>query len=402
MASPRLLDLIDRYVEQSCTEEERRELMSLLQAPDSDEEIRRLVDEAYARRLTNPALPEEASASILQSILQVSTPVVNLQKRNWRVPRRWVGIAALFLLFFTGAWFFFSYRRVNQPAHTALSSSVVKNDIVPGHSGAILTLANGATILLDSAQDGSLSPQGNVQVVKRNGQLSYTGSGKSSEVLYNTMTTPRGRQYQVVLADGTRVWLNSASSLHFPTAFTGPTREVQLTGEAYFEVADNAAQPFVVKTQRLDVHVLGTAFNVMAYEDEEAVRTTLVQGAVKVSARNQELQIRPGEQAALAEKDHLAVSSPDLSEVLAWKEGKFRFKKTPIKMIMRQIARWYDVDIVYKGKTPDLLLSGVFPRTEYVSQLLEVLQEAGNIHFTMEGNTITLLSSEKQGGHMDQ
>jgi transmembrane sensor len=388
MISSRLEYLFDRYFDKTCTDQEKAELMFLLQdLPDMD--LQQLVGRAYARRETDPGLPEHSADSILSAVFHAersSAPVFT------PLFFRRLTVAAALLLLSLGAYRWIQQHPKASPA--AGGAIAFKNDLPPGHSGAILTLAGGATVLLDSAHNGAVCKQGSAQVVKQNGQLSYTALNGSHEVLYNTMTTPRGRQYQLVLADGSRVWLNSASSLRFPTAFTGKDRAVELTGEGYFEVADDAAHPFIVKTRNMDIHVMGTGFNVMAYGDEEATAATLVHGSVEIEAGNHAARIIPGQQANIFQGT-LNVSTPDMTEVLAWKEGKFRFRKTGIKAIMRQIARWYDVDIVYKGDIPDVELSGVFPRTEYASQLLEVLEDADKIHFAMEGNTITVMAGAK-------
>ena len=256
---------------------------------------------------------------------------------------------------------------------------------------------NGARIVLDSASNGTIAAQGNAQVVKlANGQLAYQAlAGSRGRAVYNTMVTPRGGGYQLALPDGSRVWLNSASSIRFPTSFSDSERRVEITGEAYFEVSKNDKVPFIVETRGMKVEVLGTEFNLMAYNDEDAIRTTLVTGAVSVHKGTEKNILRPGQQASLANgSDVFRVGQADLEETLAWKEGKFRFSKSDIKVIMRQIARWYDVDIVYKGKLPDIEFSGVFPRKEYISQLLEVLEDAVKVHFDTEGNTITVTAAK--------
>jgi len=386
MISSRLEYLFDRYFDKTCTDQERAELMSLLHDLE-DSDLRQLVGRAYARKEIGPSLPKHRADSILAAILQTEDPAVH--PLFSRPLFRRITVAASVLLLSLGAYLWAIHQRPGGNTPADKGGIALKGDFPPGHNGAILTLANGATVLLDSAHNGAIGKQGSVRVVKQNGQLSYTSLTGTHELLYNTVTTPRGRQYQLLLADGSRVWLNSASSLRFPTGFTGNNREVELTGEGYFEVADNAAHPFIVKTRNMDIHVLGTGFNVMAYADEGATAATLIHGSVEIKTGNQATRIIPGQQASIAQgTERLNLSNPDMTEVLAWKEGKFRFRKTGIKAIMRQIARWYDVDIVYKGDIPDVELSGVFPRTEYVSQLLEVLEDADKIHFTTEGNTI--------------
>lgn len=410
MVSPRLEYLFDRYFAGTCTAEEKEAFINLMKAGVADADLIQLIENAYSQKLTDPALPEDVARSILQAIFQATdkkpiadqpeskrsdTSAASEPRGGKRAPvrlyRRWTAAAVLILLSVSGGYLWVRHVRQTAPNPESKPALAVKYDIAPGHSGAILTLANGETILLDSVREGSLVKQGNGSLIKQHGQLSYSSPNAGQEILFNTMTTPRGRQFVVVLEDGSKVWLNSASTLRYPTAFKGHRREVELTGEAYFEVQANDSMPFIVRTGRLDVQVLGTGFDVMAYEDEGTIRTTLIRGSVKVKAGSQEAMIRPGEQASLQQgQAAIRISTPDMSEVLAWKEDKFRFSKTDIRVIMRQIARWYDVDVVYNGDIPDVELSGVFPRTEYVAQLLEVLEDAGNIHFTLDKGKITV------------
>jgi transmembrane sensor len=398
MISSRLEYLFDRYFDKTCTDQEKAELMFLLQdLPDMD--LQQLIQRAYTRQTTAPPLPAHSARTILASILERNDKrVIDLQDRPRPLPflRRLAGVAAaVLLLCLAGSYLWVHHHSPGSFFRAADGPAAFKSSMPPGHSGAILTLAGGTTVLLDSAHNGALTTQGNVQVINRNGQLVYNTLTGSHEILYNIITTPRGRQYQLMLADGSKVWLNSASSLRYPAGFTGNSRQVELTGEGYFEVADDAAHPFIVKTKNMDVHVLGTGFNVMAYDDEDAVRTTLIYGSVKVKTGDKETLINPGQQASAAQGNgQCGVSNPDITEVLAWKEGKFRFWKSGIQPIMRQIARWYDVEIAYKGALPDVQFTGVFPRKEDVSELLEVLEDAGKVHFSMEGNTIVVTKTK--------
>jgi ferric-dicitrate binding protein FerR (iron transport regulator) len=284
-------------------------------------------------------------------------------------------------------------------------ATVAKNDVAPGGNKAVLTLSDGTQIVLDSAMNGVLSSQGNSKVLKLNsGQLAYTANGESLKgssvkggaekgnrsLVYNTITTPRGGQYQLVLADGTKVWLNASSSLRYPVAFTGPERRVELSGEGYFEVVKNAAMPFRVRANDMDVDVLGTHFNVNAYADETAIKTTLLEGAVKVTSLVSSHILSPGQQAQLNKEGLLhIVSAVDLEEVVAWKEGYFQFNQADLKSIMRQISRWYDVDIRYEGEIPNRQFGGDISRTANVSEVLNILKMS-QVHFRIEGRTIVL------------
>lgn len=305
----------------------------------------------------------------------------------------------------TGTYLALSKPHANSTVSSA-SDRPAKTNIQPGGNNAVLTLADGSQIVLDSAQNGTLRLQGNTRVIKLdNGQLAYKTNTSTpiSAISYNTISTPRGGQYKIVLADGTEVWLNSASSLKFPTAFAGEGREVFLSGEGYFEVKGIRAQnnrkiPFIVSVSSsgtakdMKVKVLGTKFNIMAYGDEEAVKTTLIEGAVSAANSADSILIRPGQQAAVKSADaKFSVTDADIKEALAWKNGEFRFKEMNIKSIMRQLARWYNVDVGYRGDLANVELSGVIAKKENILQLLDVLETTGKVHFQVSGNRITAM-----------
>ncbi len=266
-------------------------------------------------------------------------------------------------------------------------------DVAPGSDKAILTLANGRQVVLDTAGNGSITQQGNVTVIKINGQLAYNKlDASTSEVLYNTISTPRGGQYQVVLADGTKAWLNSESSLRFPTAFTGKERKVELTGEGYFEVAHNEQQPFIVQSGEAEVQVMGTHFNVNGYADDPSMKVTLLEGRVKVRKNQAMVFLNPGQQAiSQPGQDNIKVDyDVDTEEAVAWKNGMFIFNNTPLVNIMKQLERWYNVQVVYQGKIPEDTFNGNISRNNNLSEVLKVL-EYSDIRFKIEGKTITVL-----------
>jgi ferric-dicitrate binding protein FerR (iron transport regulator) len=273
-----------------------------------------------------------------------------------------------------------------------VTAQVEHHALTPGATKAMLTLADGTVVPLDSASTGTLAKQGNTQVLNANGHLSYKAQGNTAEVMYNKVMTPHGGQYQLTLADGSHVWLNAASSIRFPTAFTGKERLVEVTGEVYFEIAKQASQPFSVRVNDIDVKVLGTSFNIMAYSDEQAVKTTLVEGAVQLTHNGQSSVLKPGLQASLSAQDKQFVITPaDMEQTLAWKEGKFRFRNTNIKTIMRQLSRWYDMDVSYQGDVSDIDLTGVISRREDADKLLKALETTQRVHFEVKGNKITVI-----------
>lgn len=268
------------------------------------------------------------------------------------------------------------------------------HDIMPGGNKAILTLDGGRRIALTGAKNGTLATQGQTLITKTaDGQVAYEPSksgpnNPKSEIQYNRIETPRGGQYELTLSDGSKVWLNAASSIKYPAAFTGNSRQVEITGEAYFEVAHNAAKPFTVVSNGQTVEVLGTHFDVNAYNDEPATRTTLLEGSVKVSDGNGGAMIKPGEQAIL-KGNAISVVKTDVDDVIAWKNGLTTFENADIYAVMRQVARWYDVKVVFEGEIPARHFSGAVSRGAGIDDVLKIL-ELSKIHFRVTGKTITV------------
>lgn len=290
------------------------------------------------------------------------------------------------------------YYAVNKPVYQqVVRTQIHKSDIGPGGNKAILTLANGKKIVLNGARNGLLATQRNTEIKKtEDGKITYTAdqslSDKSSaNVQYNTITTPRGGQYQVTLPDGSRVFLNAASSLSFPTAFNGNERKVELTGEAYFEVAHNAVKPFKVSNNGQTVEVLGTHFNINAYSDERLIKTTLLEGSVRVSHAQKTAILKPGQQAQISnnytDQDISIIPNADIEEAVAWKNGLF-ILDDHIQPVMRMISRWYDVDVVYDGAAPDDIFGGEVPRLKNISEVLKMLQLTQKVHFKIDGRKI--------------
>jgi len=295
-------------------------------------------------------------------------------------------IRAAAILVFVSATIILLYSRYTRKQIE--NKTAVTYDVAPGGNKAILTLSNGSKVMLNDSKNGLLATQAGALILKKDSLLSYKSiAGKTDAVTYNTINTPNGGQYQLVLADGTRVWLNAASSLKFPTEFNGNNRTVELTGEAYFEVAKDKHKPFNVKTANQTVQVLGTHFNVNSYSDEAVVKTTLLEGSVKVYSATASVLINPGQQALLSNNQLLVNKDPDVNEVIAWKNGMFQFNEADIQTIMRQIARWYDIDVEFKGKIPDYTYHGKISRNSNVSQVLKILELSG-IDFTIEGRKI--------------
>ncbi len=315
--------------------------------------------------------------------------VIPITKRLWL---RIAAAAAVILFLATGSYFL-----LHKPDDKVIAKSNATqpaNDIAPGGNKAILTLADGTKVILDSANNGAITKQGNVTIIKLNdGQLAYKPSTSStsstiSTILYNTISTPRGGQYQLVLADGSKVWLNAASSIKFPNAFPGKDRKVEITGEAYFEVAHNVSKPFYVEAGGMEVKVLGTHFNVNAYTDESSVNTTLLEGSVLVSKGSENEKITPGEQAQVSGNGSIRISHVDVNEVVAWKDGKFNFNNANIHSIMRQLEKWYDIEVVYQVPDTNETFMGSISRNVNFSQILDMLEKTGSLKFEIVGRRV--------------
>lgn len=344
-------------------------------------------------------------ASLENRLLQSITNEPSLALSTGRVrfiQRKFWWAAAVFVLLASGAYFFF-LNKPKKENEVVKTNTQQQNDVVPGGNKAVLTLANGKTIILDNAANGKLANEGSSVVSKtKDGELVYhstTINGRSEIIAFNSLSTPKGGQYQLVLPDGSKVWLNAASSITYPTAFTGNQRKVQITGEVYFEVTHNSQMPFVVEKGRTVVEVLGTHFNINAYDDEESIKTTLLEGKVKVVNRqlaigNEKSTIlKPGEQAVIGTNSAITIDhSPDLDVVMAWKNGLFHFENADLKIVMRQLARWYDVDIVYKNpaqKSDALFID--MSRNANLSDVLKALEMSGSARFSIEGKKIIVL-----------
>jgi len=329
-----------------------------------------------------------------ESIVETETTPVR------RMSKKWIGVAAasVIILLLAGVFYLTKTEATqNRLVKNERASSSLKNDILPGGNKALLTLADGSTIILDSAQNGTLSNQGNIKIIKLDdGQLAYDKSAVSgsTEVLYNTISTPKGGQYQLTLSDGSKVWLNAASSLRFPATFSGNERKVELTGEGYFEVAHNPSKPFIVTKNNVEIKVLGTHFNVNAYDDEDVIKTTLLEGSVKVTKGNKSTLITPGEQAIVSNSSTTTFSinvkkDVDLDEAVAWKNGKFIFQDADIKSIMRQLEHWYDVSVIYDDKeVTNEEFVGSISRNVNISQILQMLEKTGAVKFEITGRTV--------------
>lgn len=345
-------------------------------------------------------LNEKNKASLSSQELEESKKLIWLaidaQISDQPVVRLWpkMAIAASLLLVLGAGLFFFLPGRYQRDPGLA-KQSIYKNDIAPGSIKATLTLADGRKITLDGAKNGALAQQTGITITKTaDGQLIYTVSDSkaASSKAFNTIETPKGGQYQIRLPDGTQVWLNAASSMKFPVSFkSSKQRKVELKGEAYFEVAHLKKQPFVVKTDRQEVEVLGTHFDVKSYPDEQHTKTTLLEGLVRL---NKGVLLKPGQQ-GLSTGNSLAVRQVNVEEELDWKNKQFILNNEDLQSVMRRLSRWYDVEVVYQGVPPDLQFIGVVSSSRNISGVLKLMERTGKVKFRIEGRTVTVLKTTK-------
>jgi ferric-dicitrate binding protein FerR (iron transport regulator) len=434
------------FEKEEWSEEDRRRLLEYLDNTD-DDALRRLMEDRFnedvvqraaasdvirtSENSAGPGVPAGAEDRLLALIHEKITPTPIPKKTSvltlagWR---KWAAAAAILLVI---AGKFILDRRTGSPlpptSATQQPAAIAAGDRPPGRQNAMLTLSNGTTITLDSAANGNLAQQGNTRVIKLNGQIAYMDNGGSADKggaaggaaggtsnndapLLNTISTARGNQYMLVLSDGSKVWLNAASSMRFPTSFSGKERRVEITGEAYFEIADNPSKPFMVVAGGGEIQVLGTHFNVNAYSDESSVKTTLLEGAIAVRKEQSRLVLSPGQQARFAPgaasgqgggngrsaagdqaaKGKITVlKGIDTGLETAWKDGFFWFDNTDIHTLMRQVSRWYDVEVIFNGDITNDGFTGKVSRNVPLSQFLKVL-ELNEIHFKVEGKKITV------------
>ena len=375
------------------TTEERQWLLHFLENSDVPD-LKEIMQGLFSEDLLNsksidPVISERLLNNIHQkiSIKQKQEKTKRVRMWTWRMA------AASVVGFLALSTFLWLKNNSKQPiAQMQVNNKKYKNDIQPGGNKAVLTLADGSTIVLEDAKNGVLTQQGNTKVIKQNGKLDYNSSGSgANKIMYNTISTPCGGQYRVELPDGSEVWLNAASSLRFPTAFTGKERRVEITGEVYFEVTKNKAMPFIVSVNGAEIQVLGTHFNVMAYNDEPMLKTTLLEGAVKFVKDGNYTMLKPGQQSQLTKSGQpKVVSDVNLTTVVAWKNGFFDFEGLDFETIARQLSRWYNVEVIYNRKIDDLFYAEI-PKNTKLSDVLKALELTGKVHFEIEGTKIIVL-----------
>ncbi|SEW14918.1 FecR family protein [Chitinophaga arvensicola] len=391
MTKDQFIALLEKYHRQQLS---AGELHAFLDAA-ADPSFESLITDKLSRELqdfkADANAGEEREQKVWQHISQQihhETPVKTADTKV-RPLYKWGWAAASVILVLGIGIYLLNANKKNTPA----PGVAVSNDIAPGKEGAVLTLADGSQVVLDSLGNGLVTTQNGTQVVLKSGQLSYDPTGTSGEaVAYNTIRIPKGRQFQLTLPDGSNVWLNAASSLRYPTAFTGKEREVEVTGEAYFEVTKNPSMPFKVNVNnKATIEVLGTHFNVNAYDNEVNIKTTLLEGSVKVRKAAQSKVLQPGQQAQINPgKDITVTNHADTEKVMAWKNGVFNFEGSSLEEIMRQLERWYDIEVVYEKGIPNIEFTGEMTKGISLKGVLIALEKS-DVHFRLEGRKLIVL-----------
>ncbi len=407
MTADQLTELINKYLSGEASQEEREKVERWYESFDEREVSfeKDEVQNAESIRRSLQAIREKIAGQ------QLSGEQRRLLKKKAerKVLYRWAAAAAVLFLV-SGTAYFFLRRSPEEQTRTVQveNQSEEIQDIQPGKTKAILTLGNGKRVILDSTNKGLLSTQGGTRVIKlNNGLLAYnrdesSGSktNRQDAISYNTITTPSGGKYEIVLPDGSKVWLNSASSIKFPTAFTGGKREVEVTGETFFEIAKDENKPFFVRKGEVAIQVLGTSFDVMAYEDDPNMKVTLVEGKIKVATDNKRREagsrrsaiISPGEQVRITKEGEMSLTKGvNIAEEVAWKNGLFWFDEDGVQQVIKKLSRWYNVDITVEGSIPDKF-NGSIPMDLPLSKVVGMLQKTGRIHYKIMEDGRVILS----------
>lgn len=386
MEREQLKYLLERYRSNTATPAEVDELQAVLDSEGNKELLSGMM-EGQLTQFSQPGFDFTPFQRLSLEVLEIDKGIYHQEKvhflRHW-----WWAAAAIVVLLGIGTYWGITGKNNMQPA-----IAVTPADIAPGRNGAILTLANGTQVVLDSLGNGIVATQNGTSVWMKNGELTYAPAGQAAaDVSYNTTTTPKGRQFQLVLPDGTKAWLNAGSSITYPTAFTGKERVVKVAGEVYLEIARNAQMPFLVNVgDRAAIEVLGTRFNVNAYTNEDAINTTLLEGSIKVRDSQQEqVTLKPGELAQIKDAAIRVISNADTSKVVAWKNGAFDFNGLTLQEVMRQLERWYDIEIVFKGTGSGQVFWGKMDRNVSLADVLDMFKDMG-IKYQWNDHTLTVL-----------
>jgi ferric-dicitrate binding protein FerR (iron transport regulator) len=404
MNQNKLDELLSLFAEGKISRDEFEHLFDYLRLDSDDESLNFAIDQDLGKLKKCVSLTDGEKDTIFQNIVTNDKfgQEAGYERSGNQVIRAWyqVGVAASILAMLSVGLYFYTKRTIDTQVAVSKSQTVREKSIIkPGGDKAVLTLSDGSKIILEDAKKGLLANQAGVSIQKTaDGELLYSFAENASsvsealpqEVIYNKIETPFGGKYQINLPDGSKVWLNSASSLRFPALFSGDTREVELNGEAFFDVAKNPNKPFKVITKDQIVEVLGTQFNINSYADEETFKTTLIEGSVKIIYKDRVVLLSPGQQFQPILKSSKVIEA-DTEEVTAWKNGYFLFKDEDIQSIMRKVSRWYNVEVSYSGNIPDVGFGGNISRSKDINEVLNVLQLTNAVHFKVQGRRITVM-----------
>lgn len=395
--SKTIADLLRKHLNDELNDQEKQELENWAQ---QSEEHR-----LFFRQLTNAdslaaTISEyETSKNIVFEKIKKAIPLSGETTTKstvvrWLNPGKLTAIAASIVVI-VGSLVWWSMNRTEDKIAKTTTRQVIQQNLQPASEGAILKLADGKEIILDETNDGTVAQEGNTQIIKSEGLLSYNGTDPSAKVLYNTLSTPKGRIYKLSLPDGSRVWLNAASSIRFPTAFTGNERNVEITGEVYFEIKKDVEKPFLVKVDhKTTIEVLGTEFNVNAYQNEKILRTTLLTGAIRLQSQDQpgtSVVLKPGQQAQWknipAIQPFTVVQQVNIEKVMGWKNGYFSFDDLTLEELMREVERWYDVEVLYENGVPSKSFFGKVNRNLSLFDFMEGMKDWG-VRLRLEGRKL--------------
>lgn len=391
MNNSRLMYLYQQYIANACTVEELQELEVLLKNPVHEKEFMSLLDGTW-ETLKKAELQDIADTKADEIYLSI------IKKEDTKQPNYtlWMRIAAAVLVTLSIGLAYYNYSGKEKVQFVLAKVKQVKQpEIMPGSNKAVLTLGNGKKVILTGTQQAQISTGQGVVINKgAAGDLTYNAAPASAIAEENNLAIPKGGQYHLTLPDGTQVYLNSSSTLSYPTRFTGKLRQVTLKGEAYFEVAKNAKMPFIVNVNdKQKIEVLGTHFNVKAYPDEEIINTTLLEGSVKILTNHKQVLIKPGQVAINDPSKPLLVERADLEEVMAWTNGMFIFNNENITSVMKKVARWYDVEVVFKGNMDSVNFIGNYSRSKSLTNLLKNIELMDKVHFSTDGRRMTVIAN---------
>ena len=395
--SKTVADLIRKHLNDELNDQEKQELDKWVQ---QSEEHRHFFHQLTDEESLAAVISEyETSKNIVLEKIKKAIPLSGETRTSkaairWLNPGKLTAVAASILVIGGALVWWSADRKENKVAETT-TRPVVQQNRQPASEGAILKLADGKEIILDETKDGAVAQEGNTQITKQQGQLSYSGADHSGQVMYNTLSTPKGRIYKLSLPDGSKVWLNAASSIRFPTAFTGSERNVEVSGEVYFEIRKDVEKPFLVKVDhQTTIEVLGTEFNVNAYQNEKILRTTLLTGAIRLQSQDQpgtSVVLKPGQQAQWknipAIQPFNVVQQVNIEKVMGWKNGYFSFDDLTLEELMREVERWYDVEVLYENGVPSKSFFGKVNRNLSLFDFMEGMKDWG-VRLRLEGRKL--------------